>query len=144
MDQENSISEKEFIKRLVNLCLKSGLQNMPKKPVDQHVLFKSVTLLFDSSGSYSQKEVDEKLQYWLLAISQFKKIDHVSLRRYLIDATYLERSSDGTAYTIPLNGQRQVKFEGSINDLDIERVLSDSKEEIDKKKQAFLSTNKSN
>ena len=139
MDQEIIVTEKEFTKRLVNLCIKSGLQDMPKKSIDQHVLFKSAVLLFGSNGPFSQKEVNEKLQYWLLAISKFKNIDHVSLRRYLIDATYLERSINGGVYTIPLDGRRQMKFEESINDLDIELVLESNKEEIEKKKQAFLS-----
>ena len=45
MNTTQSLSAEQFSKRLVNLCLRSGLGGMPKDETDQHILLKSAVLL---------------------------------------------------------------------------------------------------
>ena len=90
----------EFEKRLEVLCLKGGGLGLPGKDRDQHILFKSMVLLLDAQRSYSEKEINAAMKQWLVKIGRAIDIDHVTLRRYLVDEEYLLRDSAGSVYRV--------------------------------------------
>jgi hypothetical protein len=51
MNANQPVTEQLFVKRLTNLCLRSGLTGFPKDDLDQHILLKSAALTFDPSTS---------------------------------------------------------------------------------------------
>lgn len=142
MDNSKIITTEQFIKRTSELCLKSGMSGLPKDESDQHILLKSMMLAFDAQEKYSEQEVNEKLAYWCSHISQIKDLDHVTLRRRLVDTGYLIRSSDGSSYQAALSGPFQPIFEEGILQVDLEAVLQAKKEEIERRKQEFMARNK--
>jgi hypothetical protein len=44
MNNDRRITREYFIKRLIDLCLRSGLSGYPTDIIDQHILFKSAAL----------------------------------------------------------------------------------------------------
>jgi len=69
------------------------LTGWPKKQKDKLVLLKRISSLFQRGKRYSEKEVNAILRpVWS---------DHVTIRRYLIEYRFLERTSDCSAYWIP-------------------------------------------
>lgn len=142
MDNSKYITTEQFTKRLGDLCLKSGMSGLPKDESDQHILLKSMTLQFDAAARFSEQQVNEKLAYWCNNFSQIKDLDHVTLRRRLVDAGYLLRSSDGSSYQVALTGPYQPTFEEGILQVEVEAVLQAKKDEIERRKQEFMARKK--
>jgi len=138
MSESQPITSEYFMKRLVDLCLRSGLSGFPKNDVDQHILLKSAAVTLGQPGSFTEKELNEKLEFWVKHIGQIKNIDRITLRRGLVDTGYLTRNKDGSSYQVAQPGQRAVLFDGAIDHMDILEVLTTAREEMARKKREYL------
>jgi hypothetical protein len=141
---DNTITKEYFIKRLSDLCVKSGLSEFPKDEKDQHILLKSAVLMLKGAGSLSEKEVNDKLETWVTDVSNIKYIDRVTLRRRLVDTGYLTRSKDGAAYQVVSSGSQLFVFDPAIDQLDPLEVIVNSREEIARRKREYMEKNKGN
>lgn len=139
---ESLISKEYFVKRLADLCIKSGLAEFPKDERDQHILLKSAVLMLGKSGSLSEKEVNDKLENWVTDVSNIKYIDRVTLRRRLVDTGYLERSRDGASYQVVSVGSQSVQFDPAVDALDPVEIIVNAHEEIARRKREFMERNK--
>ena len=137
MDNNLPISKDYFIKRLTDLCLKSGLPGFPKNEIDQHILLKSAVLLLNQSGNLTEGEVNEKLDTWVKEVSQIKNIDRVTLRRGLVDSGYLARSKDGSSYQVVQPGPRPELFAADIDQVNPVEVIATAREEIARRKREY-------
>ena len=138
MNTQPKFTTEQFSKRLANLCLRSGLAGMPKDEMDQHILLKSAALIVPTAGSLTEKEINEALQVWLTQVCVIKNFDRVTLRRWLVDAGYLTRSSNGTSYQVAQPAPRPELFDPSVDQIDILESIRAAREEIERRKQAFL------
>ena len=138
MNASQTVSEETFIKRMVILCLRSGLTGFPKDEQDQHILLKSAVMTLDRSVVYSEAQVNEKLQAWVNQIAQIDGVDHGTLRRSLIDNGYLIRERDGSSYQVSSSGSQVVSFAEFIELLNPRQVLEDARQEIEDRKRAYL------
>ncbi|HEX3047514.1 MAG TPA: DUF2087 domain-containing protein [Bacillota bacterium] len=138
MNNEQPITKEYFIKRLIDLCLRSGLSGYPTDIVDQHILFKSAALSLDISGAVTEKEVNEKLKNWIINISRIKNIDHGTLRRRLVDAGYLTRTKDGSSYQVTPSRTRSPFFDESIEQVNVMEIIQTGREEIARRKREYL------
>lgn len=127
-----------FMKRLVDLCLRSGLSGFPKDDVDQHILFKSAVLSIGGAGTFTEKEINEKLKYWINDISQIKNIDHVTLRRCLVDYGYMTRNNDGSCYQLSVSGPQPQLYDDKINQIDVMEVIKTGREDIARRKREYM------
>jgi hypothetical protein len=123
----DQISAQEFQDRLLRLCVHSGIRGLPRKRRDQHILLKSVILTLDRTEEYTENAVNRKLQSWLNEVGCSIELDHVRLRRHLVDAEYLGRSRDGSRYWVAVLSRNQYRFESAIEDLDIYGLVSQSR-----------------
>ena len=128
----------EFRRRLTELCLGSGLASFPRKRRDRHILLKSVTLTPDRRLEYSELEVNPKLQLWLKDVGAPFHLDHVNLRRYLIDEEFLGRSKDGSRYWVAASSQHQLAFDAAIEEVDVYQLLSQERTRLARRKEEFL------
>ena len=144
MGESQPITSEYFMKRLVDLCLRSGLSGFPKNDVDQHILLKSAAVTLGQPGCFTEKELNEKLEYWAKHIGQIKNIDRITLRRGLVDTGYLTRNKDGSSYQVAQPGQRAVLFDGAIDHMDILEVLTTAREEMARKKREYLDKSRGN
>ena len=139
MKPDQTVTREYFIKRVADLCLRSGMSGLPKDDLDRHILYKSAVLAFDPDAVLTEKEVTARLETWVHTISQIKNIDGVTLRRYLIDTGYLTRSKDGTQYRVAHPGPQPPFFEEGVNTIDVGEVIDNARAEIERRKQAYLS-----
>lgn len=138
MNNDQPVTKDYFIKRIGDLCLKSGLAGFPKDMTDQHILLKSAIIMIGQSGSFTEQEINEKLETWVRHISQNKGIDRVTLRRRLVDTGYLVRSKDGASYRIASPGSQPRSFEPAIEQMDILRIIEAAREEIARRKREYI------
>ena len=131
----SKIKTAEFKNRLAGLCLRGGGRGFPRKHRDQHILFKSITLTLETKQDYTENELNECLTQWLTRVGRTVEIDHVSLRRYLVDAGYLTRDRAGRSYRV--DPEQSVSFfEAGIEQINPVAVVEEAYRETDKLLQA--------
>ncbi|MCY4214635.1 MAG: DUF2087 domain-containing protein [Gammaproteobacteria bacterium] len=109
-DRETGSGSPEAVLR--NLLRTGALQGLPTHP---QVLD---TLLAVASGGlarqrpYAEREVNETLLAWLE--SARAKVDHVTLRRRMVDLGFLKRTADGSRYYLNFGRVRRVLGDGAV------------------------------
>jgi hypothetical protein len=119
-----------------NRALKRMLANgpltaVPKRPADQQLLVALAAARFDPHSGYLEREVNERLRTWLETISEPFGVDHVTLRRLLVDSRLLTRTSSGSMYRLNPERIREVEAVQEINPAD---VLAEIRSERDQRK----------
>lgn len=138
MKENLPLTQEAFIKRLLNLCLRGKLEGLPKDDLNRHILLKSVVITMGQPDLLTGKEVDDKLKQWIDLINPAENLDHVTLRRSLVDAGYLSRSKDGSSYQLcPLEWLAQY-FESSVDQVDIGVEIAAGREEILRRKREHM------
>ena len=94
----------EDLHRTLKRLLANGpLTAVPKRPSDQELLVNMAALQFDPDKSYGEKEVNEKLRLWLQTFCEPFGIDHVTLRRLMVDSRAMSRTKSGSTYRVSLD-----------------------------------------
>ena len=135
--ERSTISSDEFKKRLPQLCLTANTVELPRRLRDRHILLKAISLRFDSDRFYTEPEVNRIIERWLSDVGQSLEIDHVTLRRTLIDEAYLSRAAGGVTYRVVTVSDRQFSFSEEINTLDVEGVIRDATQEIARRRELY-------
>jgi hypothetical protein len=131
------ISVVEFKDRLGVLCQKGGGRGFPRKSRDQHILFKSIALTLETYRDYTEKDLNECLAKWLDEVGQAVELDHVTLRRYLVDAGYLIRDTAGRSYRVEIEQTRGL-FEAEVEEINPAAVVEEAYRRTEERKQEYL------
>ena len=85
--------------RALQRMLANGpLTAVPKRPADQQLLLALAAARFEPQREYREPEVNEILKAWLETFCAPYGIDHVTLRRMLVDGGLLIRPKSGASY----------------------------------------------
>ena len=133
-----TITLAEFQQRLTALCRGSGLTGFPRKKRDRHILLKSVALTLDRRSEYSEPQLNPQLKLWLQDVGAPFHLDHVNLRRYLIDEEFLGRNRDGSRYWVAASSRHQLVFDPEIEEVDVYQLLDQAKAQLVRRKEEFL------
>ena len=136
--ESDYISGEYFKKRLVDLCLRSGLTDFPNRYKDQLILLKSITNLFTQDRDYTEREVNGIIKNWQANTNIFLHWDFIMLRRQLVDVKLLNRHPDGSCYWLSPTGPEEVTFDPAINQIKTSDVLSEGRRLIAQKKAQYL------
>ncbi len=117
------ISVDEFIERLCLLGGARGSRAFPRRLRDRQILMKSILLQLDSSRSYTEPEINEALKRWSRDVAPAIRVDHVTLRRILVDYGHLERTADGRSYRVGFP-TRAVAFDLEVEDVDVAATVA--------------------
>lgn len=129
------ITESQFTSRFVSLIL--GGQGFPKKRPDRDILFISAIIRLDPERKYTESELNDELRKWTRSFGDSFALDHVTLRRYLIDENYIKRDSAGLAYELGTT-DLPYTYDQSIAALDLDELIFEAKLEREKRKQQFM------
>ena len=89
----------EVAHRALRRLLANGpLTAIPRRPDDQALLLRLAVSRFEAGKAYREIEVNERLKDWLATFCAPLGIDHVTLRRMLVDARLLVRDKAGARY----------------------------------------------
>lgn len=128
------ITEVQFAQRFPSLILRA--QGFPKKSLDRHVLLIGSVLALDPSREYTEPELNDELRRWTSRFGESVGLDHVTLRRYLIDERYLERDAAGTTYRLAATGAPYT-YDPSIAALDLDELVSEAERERERRKRLY-------
>ena len=131
------LTVEQFEERMAELCLRSGVAGLPRKPRDRHILLKSVVLTLDHEREYTEREIRDKLAYWLVDIYTSAELDHVTLRRLLVDTGYLARTSDGSSYKVADPASAEEIFAPEVDTVDVYEAIGRALKRNADRKKAF-------
>jgi len=103
------------------------------------MLLTSVVFAFEFDQTYTEGQVNELIQEWVSRFGGDLGIDHVTLRRYLVDEGMLIRDEFGSSYRLAASS-RFFSYDPSIRDLDLAELVARAEEEREARKRAFLAT----
>jgi hypothetical protein len=129
------ITMSEFKKRFISLIL--GGRDLPKKRLDRHILFISSLLKLEPERQYSERELNDELHKWTIQFGTNFGLDHVTLRRFLIDEHYIKRDTAGMSYELERSGL-PFTFDQAIERLDLEELINEAKREREERKLRYL------
>lgn len=121
----------EAQRALRRLLANGRLTALPKRPADLELVAALAATRFDASDAYVEGEVNDRLEAWLESISEPHGIDHVSLRRLLVDSRLLTRTTSGSTYRV--NPSRLAEIDG-VRGIDPAVLLSKIREERNQRK----------
>lgn len=110
---------------------------IPRKRRQRHVLLKSIVLLLEPRQDYSERQINDTLQKWLDTVGKSFEIDHVSLRRRLVDEGYLIRDRAGSHYRVE-EGNMDNIFEQAVNAMNPVAVIEEAEQRRAVRKREFL------
>lgn len=129
------ITEKLFKSRFVPLVMGGG-SLLKKSAEDQHILFVSAMLRLEPGRTYSEGELNETLKPWSATFGDGFGLDHVTLRRHLIDAGFLLRDAAGKTYTLNVDDP-PVNYDPTIAELDHEDMLQREIDEREERRRKY-------
>ena len=118
------ITASDFKNRFVSLILAG--RDLPKKHMDRHILFISSTLGLEPHRQYSESELNDELREWTKLFGGNFHLDHVSLRRFLVDEGYIRRDTAGGSYELATT-DLPYTFDQSIETLDLVELINEEK-----------------
>ena len=88
--------DRNATERIFRRLLKGGrLRRLPKSRRDTEVFLALAAAALDPRAVYAEPDVNDRLREWL---EPFALIDHVTVRRYLVDYSMLLRDAAGSSY----------------------------------------------
>lgn len=116
---------------LKRLLANGRLTAVPRRPADQALLVALAATQIDADRSLAEGEVNERLKAWLGKISEPFGIDHVTLRRMLVDSGLLVRTTSGSLYRV---NEGKLGVIEAVRGIDPTAVLSEVGSERDMRK----------
>jgi hypothetical protein len=117
--------------------LVQGRHLLPKKRIELQMLLLSTVLNLSPDTIYSESQINDELRHWISRFGTSLTIDHVTLRRYLIDESILQRDQFGSSYSYAPEPSR-FSFDASIRELDLDELVAQSQENRASRKKAYL------
>ena len=91
---------KQQTEKLLRRLLKGGvMKRMPRNRKDTEVFLALAASSLDPQDAYSESEINEHLIEWMADFTRPSALDHVTVRRCLIDHYFLLRDQSGSSYT---------------------------------------------
>ena len=126
------IQPRDETHRALKRMLSNGpLAAVPKRPSDQQLLVAMAAAQLEPGQDYSEGEVNEKLLVWIETFCEPHGLDHVTLRRMLVDSRLISRTKSGSAYR--LNAERLAEIE-AVASVDPGEVLEEIRVERESRK----------
>ena len=119
-----ALTVNDWVERMSQLALRQGvhLSTLQQKAGgDLELLFASAALAFPPAASFTEKEANEIIKLFLAGAGVMVATDHVELRRWMVDAGFLQRSDFGTDYR---RGVFPEWLADAAHALDFERIAS--------------------
>ena len=117
------------IERFRKLAIKRGLTPgalLDASPEDFHLLLLSLRREFVVARAYTEREVNEVIGNWLSSVGTMLDVDHVELRRWLVDLSILSRDAYGRVYTVAALPTHLSALDAVIAGLDFAREFADA------------------
>lgn len=74
------------------------MRRLPRSRKDTEAVLALAAASLDPRATYSESEVNDVLSDWMQGFTDPVLMDHLTIRRYLVDSSLLLRDAGGTSY----------------------------------------------
>jgi hypothetical protein len=127
-------STHQILKRLLT---NGRLTALPMRRADESLLLRMAAARFEAGRPYREAEVNELLERWLATFCEPHGIDHVTLRRRLVDTRLLVRDTAGAEYRLAPGKGRELAADETLKE-EPARVLEEIREEREARKRQYV------
>ena len=113
------------------------LTGYPTRRADEDVLLRLAASRFEFGRSYTEAEVNEVLRVWLETFCAPYGIDHVTMRRRLVDTRFLVRDTAGAEYHLAAAKARELARDPTVSE-DPAHVLQEIRQEREVRKRQHV------
>ena len=118
------------------MCGKGNLIQFPKSNTDRLILLGSIVMKLEFQKEYSEKSINEAIVKWIDKMANQSYLDHVTIRRYLVDFGLLERTRAGDCYRVSKSRMSDL-FEDVIRSIDPFSLIKNFREEREARKKEW-------
>ena len=121
------MKETSPIDRFAALSVRTGLSlgiMYSSRVADFNLMLAVAARTFVAGRSYSESEVNDVLKYWLAREGSILAVDHVELRRWLVDCLVLGRDDYGRAYALGTPAPQIAALVSALSGADLAEVAS--------------------
>ena len=129
------LDEKAVTNVLTRMLSAGPLEALPKRRSDLNVLLALASARFKAKRAYFEVEVNERLIAWLDTFASRTSLDHVTMRRELVDQHFLVRNRAGSVYQLSTN-KLDATIETSARSIDPAAVLIAAQLQREERKRA--------
>lgn len=129
------VSQESFKQRFTALVV--GGRGYPKKQADRQIVLISATLKLRPDHDYSELAINEQLRDWTAEFGAALQLDHVTLRRFLVDERFLIRDPAGRHYGLNTESP-PCTFDQGIYKLNLLDLVAEARAERERRKQIYL------
>jgi len=122
---------------LKRLLANGPLTALPLRHADEALLLRMAAARFEAGRPYREAEVNEVLERWLGTFCEPQGVDHVTLRRRLVDMRLLVRDTAGAEYRLAPGLGRELAADETLKE-DPARVLDEIREERETRKRHYV------
>ena len=131
----DSAAMRETVEGLFHRLLQSGqLQGFPKHPGQRDTVLAVSAAGLTRRRPYPEWEINEALAGWLASVRA--DIDHVTLRRRMVDLGFLKRRADGSVYFLNYGRVAEVLGDPAV-EVDAAAILDDILRERGARRRAY-------
>jgi hypothetical protein len=129
----------DSVERFRKIAIKRGLTPgalLDACPEDFDLLLLSLRREFPVARTVAECEVNEILYLWLQSTGGMLDVDHVELRRWLVDLSILSRDAYGRAYSLASLPSRLATLAADVAGVDFSREFADANAQESQKRAA--------
>jgi hypothetical protein len=115
--------------RFQRLAIKRGLTPgamLAASPAEFNMLLYSLRHEFAVSRTYAEREVNELIKHWLQSVGGMLEVDHVEMRRWLVDLAILARDAYGRVYQLAPVPARLQALDAELTQIDFAREFAEA------------------
>jgi len=125
-----TMNETASINRFSALAVRTGLSLgvlYSVRIADFHLVLAAASRAFAAGRSYSERDVNDILRAWLAREGSMLAVDHVELRRWLVDCRVLVRDDYGRAYALSELTPEIATLAAALSGADLAVVAADAR-----------------
>ena len=130
------ITHDQFVRRFPVLVLDQ--RTLPRRREAIITLLVGAMVEIDIGRRYTEAGINAKLEAWVDTFGGSMGLDHVAIRRMLVDEGYLHRNLSGTTYVLRARSPR-FGYEWSIRSLDLSGLVEEFEQQRAERRDAYAS-----
>ena len=125
------ISKEDYQSRFAVWCGRDKeFSSLPSKRKDRWILFHAFMRTLSGDGPWTEKQINEAIRDWLAGPGRCLHVDHVWIRRELIDGGFLARDAAGTEYQRADRFRRQFDFAPAVEAIDLDALIEQERQRV--------------
>jgi hypothetical protein len=131
MSSKRKIVLEDYRKVLRDYFAREGVKPFPRRWKYRLLILYSAIRRLELGLPYTEDEVNDAIVEWQKRHGGFLDLDHVTLRRYLVDLGFLDRNPSGSVYAVIHSFLEEADWDPRILECDEEALLVQARRDVE-------------